>query len=43
MPWSQLDAENQVKLYWEYCYNCDYDEEPISFSEFDELMRDALG
>ena len=39
MEWEKLDAENQIKAYWEYCYNIDENEEPISFSEFDEMMQ----
>lgn len=39
MEWEKLDAENQIKAYWEYCYSMDDDEEPISFSEFDEMMQ----
>lgn len=39
MEWEKLDSEQQVKAYWEYCYNLDCDEEPILFSEFDEMMQ----
>lgn len=39
MEWEKLDSEQQVKAYWEYCYSLDCDEEPILFSEFDEMMQ----
>lgn len=39
MEWEKLDSEHQVKAYWEYCASLDYDETPISFSEFDEMMQ----
>lgn len=39
MKWEKLSNQAQVYFYWEYCANIpDADEEPISFSEFDEMM-----
>lgn len=44
MKWTKMDNQTQVYMYWEYCATVpDYDEEPISFSEFDEMMRETLG
>jgi len=40
MVWENMDSEQQVRAYWDYCTTIlDYDEEPISFSEFDEMMQ----
>lgn len=36
MLWENLTDEEQVRLYCEYCA---YDKKPISFQEFDEMMR----
>ena len=39
MLWEKLSDEAQIYKYWEYCANIpDYDEAPISFSEFSEMM-----
>ena len=38
--WNELTNQEQIYLYWDYCANIpDCDEEPISFSEFDEMMQ----
>ena len=37
MKWENLTNQEQVYLYWQYLDECDDD--PISFSEFDELMK----
>lgn len=34
-----LSDEEQIFLYWEYCANNDNE---ISFSEFDEMMKTSL-
>ena len=42
--WEDLNDQEQIYLYWEYCCGPCYipekkDSEPISFSEFNEMMQ----
>lgn len=39
--WEDLSKEEQVYLYWQYSsdLNLRKDDEPISFSEFSEMMK----
>lgn len=41
MKWNEMTDQEQVYLWWEFQAGQSEDEEPITFEDFDEMMRGA--